>query len=115
MGISGPGVSQAHRVLEVLRSTQDGDVVSSLRTLLLHLGVQWLLCYLPLYGGDWCQGMAIAAHDMVSSGSYATPRSNAGHAQKGTFFGSRAPIFRAKFKGKHRKQPESRMRDHVIA
>jgi len=37
-----------------------------------------------------------------------TQRSNVGHAQMGTFFGSRAPIFRAKIKGKHGKQPVSR-------
>jgi len=32
-----------------------------------------------------------------------TQRSNVGHAQIGTFFGSRAPISAQKFKGKHGK------------
>ena len=45
-----PGGSQAHRVLEVLCSIQDGGVFSSRLSLLHHLGVQRALCYVSLLG-----------------------------------------------------------------
>lgn len=51
MGISGAGGLQAHRVLKVLCSKQGGDVVSSQRTPVLHLGVQPVVCYLSFLGG----------------------------------------------------------------
>ena len=49
-----PGGSQAHRVLEVLCSIQDGGVFSSRLSLLHHLEVQRALFYVSLLGYQTC-------------------------------------------------------------